>query len=81
MHEIGVGRSVGRFYGHVRLSDCDGIRHLRQHHGDACSQHGAELLSRHPAETLVFQPVLLEMLLITHIELSYDGRRSRILLG
>ena len=39
---------------------------LRQHHGNACSQHDAELLTCHQTESFVLLSVLFEMILITH---------------
>src|SRR5205085_10713347 len=52
---------------HVRFGYGNRVRDLWQHHGHAGSQHDAELLSRHQTESLVLLPVLVKMILITHI--------------
>ena len=70
MHEVAVRGAVRRRHVHVRFGHCSRVRDLRQHHGHACSQHDAELLSCHQTESLVLLPVLLKMILIAHIRSS-----------
>ena len=53
MHEVAVRGAVRRRHVHVRFGHGNRVRDLRQHHGHACSQHHAELLSCHQTESLV----------------------------
>ena len=48
---------------------------LRQHHSDACSQHRAELLTRHQTASFVLLPVVFKMILITHSPSSLPPSR------
>src|SRR5215471_8748192 len=67
MHEVAVCSAVRRFYGYIRFRHSGGVRHLGQHHGDARSQHDAELFSCHQTKAFVLCPVLVKMILIAHI--------------
>src|SRR5206468_11859287 len=48
----------------------DRVHGLWQHHGQACSQQGAEALSGHQTESLVFLSVFFKMILIAHVRSS-----------
>src|SRR5204863_5891449 len=65
-HEVAVCTAVRRRHGHVRSSHCNRVRNLWQHHGHACSQHDAELLSCHQTASLILLTVLLKTILIAH---------------
>src|SRR5262245_14523333 len=68
MHEVAVRGTVLRHDVHVSVGYGDRVGHLRQHHGDAGSQHDTELPPRyHQTESLVVLLILLKMVLIAHI--------------
>src|SRR5260370_39196937 len=68
MHEVAIRGAVRRLHVHVRFGHSGRVRDLWQHHGHACSQHHAELLScYYQTESLVLLPVVLKMILIAHI--------------
>ena len=72
MHEIAVGRAVGRRHIDVRFRHSHGIGHLRQHHRYAGANEHAELPARHQSERLEFPSIVLEMILIAHVLLLLE---------
>src|SRR5215472_1680533 len=73
MHEIAVGGSVRRGHVHVRFGHRRSVGDSWEHHGNARSQHDAELLPCHQATGLVSLPVLFKIFLIAHGSSSSPG--------
>src|SRR5262249_46573872 len=80
-HEVTVGRAIRCRYVYIRFGNGDRVGDSREHHGDTCPQHNAELFARHQPESFILSPVLFEMILITHTASSFwlgCGRSARV---
>src|SRR3954453_12724100 len=70
MDEVAIGGAVGGGDIHVGFGDGSRVGDLRQHHGDARTQHGAELLPSYKTASFVLFPVVFKMILIAHMASS-----------